>query len=80
MNKFKQIIEGWTNYTMGSDGKAEERAKICANCSEAEVGLIAGLLPECRLKSIKAMRCKVCGCPLSTKLRSPSSSCPQGKW
>ncbi len=55
MSKLKQIIEGWTNYTIGSDGKAEERAKICANCNEAVEGLIAGLLPECRLKSIKAM-------------------------
>ncbi len=80
MSRFKQIIEGWTNYTLGTDGKAEERAKICADCSEAVEGLISGLLPECRLKSIKALRCRVCGCPLSTKLRSPSSRCPKNKW
>lgn len=82
MSKLKNIIDGWKNYVFeDKDAKklAESRAIKCAQCSMSVHGMVAEFLDD-EVKQIKGMKCDVCDCPLSTKLRAREEVCPLGEW
>jgi hypothetical protein len=67
MGKLQEIIEGWANVIVKDavvETEALRRAKICASCVHAS----------------NHITCKLCGCPLIAKTRSPKSKCPDNKW
>lgn len=87
MNKAKEIYDGWSAYsgfnnmTTVEEKIAEDRAKICGSCPFAiESGLIKLLMPDKTHTEIQGFKCSKCGCPLSTKIRSITSQCPEKKW
>ena len=74
MSKSKEIIEGWKNVIIKKEHVeriAGARRNICNTC-------------EFHSKFHETNRaddhCTACGCPLMSKTRSLSSSCPKGKW
>ncbi|XKX06262.1 hypothetical protein R8G61_02790 [Tenacibaculum maritimum] len=79
-----EILGGYKNYFIGGDkviqDKAKERASICATCPFAKKGLHAAILPDMSIDQIEGMYCGDCGCPLSAKVRSKTTTCPKGKW
>lgn len=77
--KLVSIGKGWTNYMTGATPEyAEKRAKICSTCEHAVPSIFEVLCKENKLKEIKGLVCKPCGCPLMAKTRSPDESCE--KW
>ena len=83
MMKLKAILKGWENYIFTNpevEAKAKERAKICAECPMAKMGTYQRLMRDYTLKEVKGMKCKVCGCPLSTLLRQDKKGCELNKW
>ena len=81
--KISSIIEGF-KYTRINDPVREDmaryRASICATCDEIKEGRVFGFNKDDKIKEIKGMRCGICGCGLSEKLRSKKESCPINKW
>jgi len=78
--KIINIIQGWAAYFMNEKSKlAIERAAICKNCDKAVCGTYEKILND-SIKEIQGLKCNVCGCPLSTKLRSQNEVCPSKKW
>ena len=84
MSIVKEIVEGWTNYFIADDQADSEtinhRAKTCGTCEFAVKGKVLSLLPDLKLKEIQGRYCGVCKCPLSPKVRSKDSECPENKW
>jgi hypothetical protein len=84
MNKVDEILTGYKNYFIGSDKAtvelATKRASICGDCPFAKKGLHAALLPDLLFGEIQGHYCGDCGCPLSPKVRSKSTTCPKGFW
>lgn len=69
----EKILEGIKNSLVKNsfvDSIAEDRLKICKACSNYSTNCVA-LVSTC---------CKICGCSLSFKTKSLSSSCPINKW
>lgn len=69
----EKILEGIKNSLIKSsyvDSIAADRLKICKACSNYSTNCVA-LVSTC---------CKICGCSLSFKTKSLSSSCPINKW
>jgi len=82
-SKIQRILQGWGNYLFpdaAAEAAAKSRARICASCPAAVYGTYEQLMPDYSLKEVEGMKCWVCGCPLSTKLRSLEETCPQKKW
>lgn len=83
--KLKLIKDGWANYTF-PNAKVERlavgRAKICAGCVYIEQSPLARVVTSesDSMKKVHGMRCGVCKCPLSAKVRSEHDSCPKGHW
>ncbi|WP_417867959.1 hypothetical protein [Xanthomarina gelatinilytica] len=81
MKQVSNIAQGWGKYFKGEVGALEkERAKECEQCPEAIVGTFERFMPDNSLKEIQGLKCNICKCPLSAKLRSKNESCPLGKW
>jgi len=86
MSKAREIFDGWAAYLelmkdTVSEKIAEERATICGSCPFAVEGnLIKILMKDETHKQIQGYKCSKCGCPLSTKVRSITSQCPENKW
>lgn len=76
-------MNGWKNYLF-ADNKIEQlahdRAQVCADCPSAVYGTYEKLMKDFTLKEVQGMKCKECGCPLSTKLRAEDEECPLKKW
>lgn len=82
-SKIERILEGWENYFHAdnvADSIAKKRAAICSKCPHAVHGSYEKLMPDWTLKEVQGMKCKLCQCPLSTKLRSTNETCDIGKW
>jgi len=80
---FDHIVNGWKNYIFPDENVerlAYNRAEICSECENAKPGTYEKLMKDRTLKEVEGMKCSVCGCPLSTKLRSENETCPLGKW
>ena len=73
----KQIIEGITNTVIKDEfieHVASLRNEICNTCSQKDtVG------SDCIMPGTQPC-CSLCGCSLSFKTRSLSTSCPSKKW
>lgn len=83
MTKLKAIVKGWENYIFPNpetEGKAKERAKICAKCPHAKKGTYQRLMKDYTLKDVKGYKCDICQCPLSTLLRQDEEKCKLNKW
>ena len=81
MGQLSNIWRGWKEYLTGEVSKKEkERAAICEACPYAVIGTYEKLMPDFSLKEVKGLKCDVCKCPLSTKIRSKDESCPLHKW
>lgn len=79
---YKNIISGWSNYVFPSvrfEIMAHSRAAICAGCDHAKKGKFEALIKD-NIKEIEGIKCTLCGCPLSPKLRSAEEKCPENKW
>jgi len=91
MSKYTEIVEGWGNFLFPNkkvEYEAKMRAILCGECTLYNAGICNPL------KKGKAIRDFTyrgeqrkqgeeyggCGCPIATKTRSMSSSCPLGKW
>ena len=83
VEKISSIIEGF-KFTRIEDPIVEkfarERAKKCGNCDHAIKGRIFGFNKEDRIKEIEGLKCDICQCGLSEKLRSKRESCPKKYW
>lgn len=78
--KLKAIFSGWYNYASGQSTRIEiERAQICAKCPHAVHGKLLTIVKD-ELKEIEGMKCDLCGCPLSAKIRQNEEPCDLGKW
>ena len=66
-DRLQEIYVGWKNYTF-PNGKVEIEAKrrieICIKCINLR----------------KTNTCKLCGCYMPAKVRSPKSRCRINKW
>lgn len=81
MGLISNISKGWGHYFKGKVSSLEkERAKECEQCPEAIVGTYEKFMPDKSLKEIQGLKCNICKCPLSTKLRSKNENCPLEKW
>jgi len=83
VSKLQHIIDGWGNYLKQKpkvEKLAKERAEICAKCEHAIEGTYEKLMPDYSITTAYGMKCNVCQCPLSTKLRATEEVCPKGKW
>lgn len=76
--KVAQILEGWTNYLIPPksmkeliEAVHEERIAICNSCSENTKNINPNAV---------FAACNVCKCPLSSKTRALTTSCPLNKW
>lgn len=80
VNKAKNIVEGWASLMLGlNSNMAKNRASYCSVCEKAEHGKFEEFVND-ELKEIQGMKCGLCRCPLSAKLRSKNEKCPLGKW
>ena len=81
--KISSILEGF-KYTRIEDPIREDlaryRASICGTCDFISEGRVFGIGKDDRIKEIKGMKCSVCMCGLSEKLRSKKESCPDNRW
>lgn len=81
MGQLYNITQGWKMYLGDKTTQFErDRADICKECPNAVVGTYEQLMPDFSLKEIQGLKCDICKCPLSTKIRSEDSECPLGKW
>ncbi len=86
LNEGKEIFDGFSNLLKDKLGKLDPETKklaiarlvICNGC-EANVAGVCNPLAEVKDKLTGDM-VKGCGCVLSSKCLSPSSSCPANKW
>lgn len=81
--KLQRIANGWKNYLFADqriEKLAHDRAAVCAECPHAVYGTYEKLMKDWSLKKVEGMKCELCGCPLSTKLRAEFEHCPENKW
>lgn len=78
------IIDGWYNLLIPNQTSEElalQRAKICAHCPEAVMDTaVHTIVVDNKTKNVRGLKCGVCHCPLSAKVRSSQDRCPLGKW
>ena len=81
MGQLFNIAKGWSNYLKGETNPLErERAEKCRQCKHAVVGTYEKLMPDYSLSEMQGLKCDVCNCPLSTKIRCEDEECPLKKW
>lgn len=76
------ILKGWFNYFFPSavgEGLVHARMVHCNSCPQAQVRTYAKVIDD-EVVQVKGKVCARCLCPLSAKLRSPNSTCPDGRW
>ena len=67
MSQLSEIYVGWKNYTFPNadvEIEAKRRINICIDCENLT----------------KLNKCKLCGCYMPAKVRSPKSKCNINKW
>jgi hypothetical protein len=75
--KFKRIADGWMNVVIMSpavEEMARARAKICAGCPHAVDSFWTQAIGD-KIEEIKGLKCDLCNCPLSAKVRSAGENC-----
>lgn len=79
--KIREVYAGWKNYIWENpmiEDMAKRRLEVCGKCPLMVP--TKAKLKDNRIKGLEGYKCGGCGCPLSSKLRSPQSFCPKGKW
>lgn len=75
VNKSVNIIDGWTNVVF-TDPEVEvianSRMEQCNQCDNKHRVVI--------INNIAYYNCKICKCPLISKVRSTDEHCPIDKW
>lgn len=75
------IISGWKNLFYGLNTElARTRADHCTKCDHAKVGTWEKLINDDQIIEISGLKCDICKCPLSAKLRSTDEKCPINLW
>lgn len=72
------ILEGWKNFLIKNKDVEEvalKRAEICSKCEFALYNGFLNTVVEDRQIKVHSYMCKLCGCPLSAKIRVPTESC-----
>lgn len=76
LEKIKEMVEGWRNHLIPAEhlkeainSMSEERMAICNVCQYNSVNAGTPTI-------VKSSYCKLCGCPLAAKTKSPTSACP----
>ncbi len=72
VNKFKEIVNGYSNLVKSKLGLSDEKDEEIFNARRT-------ICNACEHKS-PLDRCIKCGCPLSAKTRSLKTNCPEGNW
>jgi len=83
LERAKEIVEGWANLATGNEAvkaEAKRRAAICAVCPLSKYDQILVWTIKDDIEEIRGLICGECGCPLSPKVRSKTSTCPKDKW
>ena len=83
VSKLKHIIEGFYYSTVEDPVReeiAKDRAKICSRCPHAVAGRLFMAKKNDKIKEIEGLKCNVCECGLSEKLRVKDETCPKNKW
>lgn len=79
MAGIKTITKAWIQVLKGNTtDEHRRRSKICKSCPMAQHRKFLNLVND-ELVETKGMICKMCGCPLSAKIRS-DETCPLGRW
>jgi hypothetical protein len=81
--KIANIVDGFAGLAFpnkDTEIMANNRAQICAACPHAKAFGAYSVIVDNKTKSIQGMKCDLCGCSLSAKVRSKNDSCPDGKW
>jgi hypothetical protein len=76
--KFKRIAEGWKNVVFTSptvEVIAKGRAKVCAACPHAVPSSWLQAVVGDEVKEIQGLKCELCNCPISAKVRSLNEKC-----
>jgi hypothetical protein len=71
--KIENIIDGWQNFMMPTDGcenLAKYRAVHCVGCEHAKKSNLLKVFVKDKFETISGYICSKCKCPLSAKLRS----------
>lgn len=90
--KIKEILQGWKNHlikpTPSVNILADTRMQICKRCvlnignfcsKNKEAYALTKFMYNGETRS-PGIKYKGCGCYLPAKTKSPTSSCPLGKW
>jgi translation initiation factor 1 (eIF-1/SUI1) len=82
--KVRDIITGFS-YLLVKDTDievlAKKRAAACGTCKHAKYdGTMNTIIVGETVHQIKGMKCNLCGCSLSGKVRGENESCPIWKW
>jgi hypothetical protein len=83
LDKLRNIVNGWTNLafpTKEVEALALERAEVCSKCPFAVKSGMYSVVVDNKTTQIQGMKCSLCGCGLSAKVRSVDERCPEGKW
>ena len=78
----KSVITGWWLFLFKKDKSedmAKRRAVYCGVCPHATTGMFDAIHDDA-IPAISGKSCKLCGCALVAKLRSPDEECPIGLW
>lgn len=81
--KLANIVAGFGNLAFPNpevEVIAMKRAEVCAECPNAVPSGIYNVIADNKTKQIQGMKCDMCGCALSAKVRSVNDTCPRGKW
>lgn len=82
-SKLRRIIEGFYYSNIKDPVREEianERAKECSKCKFAVEGRMFIVKKKDKIKEIEGLKCSLCGCGLSEKLRSKDEICDDGRW
>ena len=66
INKLKEIVAGWYYLFFRREHIEKLALERAAVCSACPHNT--------------GTKCGLCGCPLQAKMRSPDSTCPDGRW
>ena len=81
--KLSNIVAGFGNLAFPNkevEAIALKRAEICAECPNAVPSGLYNVIADNKTKQIQGMKCDMCSCDLSAKVRSVNDTCPRGNW
>jgi hypothetical protein len=82
----QQIATGWYNFIVGDPSTKlmiQTRLSVCDGCDQkVQLSELGKVIIQHINQEASVYKCKLCTCPLSTKVAAPKSVCPhpQKKW